>query len=697
MLLAGCKDRRTVRRLGCSAALAAVCLSWCCSALLRAALPEEPLRIVVMDPLCKRLACDCVAGYADRDYEPLSRFLEERLSRPVEVVYAESLLAPQVRKGVVHIVIGKYSAVRADSARLKLRLLSVAALSDEHGRIDHHGLFVVRQSDPARSIGDLAGRPVVLGLPESGEKHHAALSALEAFGIAPGEKLSSVESCSAAALAVVENEADAAVISGYAMPLLEGCGTVDRGALRVIGQGDAVPFITAFVAADLPAGFRRKLAAALLAAGGNPHVRRSLKSQAGFVSLPELWPQGNSSGPSWPDWRGHRRSAQSSAVPRQVRACRLLWSRTLTGPGLAGIAVAAGRVIVADKDLQMQQDIFRCLDADTGRQLWQLSYPAAGEMDFTNAARANPVICGRLVYLLGAFGHLHCVRLDSGQVVWKRHLADDFGAKVPTWGFCSTPLVVGDRLIVNPGAEHAALVALDRHTGRVLWTTPGNPPGYGSFIYANLGGREQIVGHDAISLGGWDPATGKRLWTLLPPIEGDYNVPTPVVVDHKLLVATENNGTRLYRFDSRGRIVPEPVAASEDLLPDTSTPVVWGSRVFGSSGGVVCLDLAEGLTTRWESRHESLGGYCSLVAGNGRLLVTTQDGHLFLLDAAADRCRVLWSADLFAELAPEDRETWSHPALVGNRLYVRNLLGIYCFVLDADQDGPSTTTASSSD
>ena len=132
--------------------------------------------------------------------------------------------------------------------------------------------------------------------------------------------------------------------------------------------------------------------------------------------------------------------------------------------------------------------------------------------------------------------------------------------------------MVGDSLIVNPGAPEASLVALGLYTGEVIWKTPGGPPGYGSLIVGTFGGVRQIVGYDADSLGGWDPNTGQRLWTLAPEKKGDYNVPTPVNVFGQLLVATENNGTRLYDFDSQGRILPVPVAQTRELAPAPRRP-----------------------------------------------------------------------------------------------------------------------------
>ena len=637
-----------------------------------------PLRIVVMDPLCDRLACDCVAGYARRNYGKLGEFLETQLHRKVDIAYAESLASPQVHaEEEIDLVIGKFSVVRFDAAKARLNLRTVAMLSGKDGSVTQTGLFVVRQADAARSIEGLQGRQILLGPEDSQEKRSAALAAMEAFGLAAPEKIVDRQSCNAAAMAVAEEDADAAVVSSYAMPLLEGCGTVDKGVLRIVGRTDRVPFIGVLATDRVGPAVERDLVKVLLAVGDHPELLAAMESKSGFFRLPDLQPDG------WPDWRGRGRHAISKHVPETLPPeKRLLWEHTMTGPGMSGLAVGEGCVVTADKDLDDRRDVFRCLDADTGRQLWTIVYPAAGKMDYTNSPRANPVICDRLVYLLGAFGDLHCVELDSGRIVWKKHLVNDFDAKLPMWGYSSTPLAVGRKLIVNPGAKQASIVALDRLTGELLWSTPGDPPGYASFVLAELGGQRQLVGYDAISLGGWDPDSGKRLWRLVPEFDGDFNVPTPIVVGDKLLVTTENNGTRLYGFDRQGQINPEPVAFNEDLAPDTATPVVIDGMVLASFGGLWCLDLDNGLETLWESDEDALAYHCTLIAGNGRVLVMTQSGKLYLLAASKKGFSIISTIELFQEVAETERDVWSHPALVGNRLYVRNLLGVYCFLID---------------
>lgn len=638
---------------------------------------ETSLRIVVMDPLAMQLACDCVEGYAQRDYGKLADFLEAKLQRPVQIAYGEALTSPQIGDiGTVDLIVGKFSVVTFDAKRIGIAVRPVAMLSDKDGSIMQNGLFVVRQDDAARSIEDLAGYRMLFGPDDSDEKHSAAFATLEAFDVPLPEQIQSKASCSTAALAVAENDADACVVSSYAMPLLEGCGAIEEDELRVVGVTDPVPFIGVFASDRVNEAKEQQLCQALLKVQEDGELVTGLESKSGFVRLPAITS-------TWDDWRGPRRHAISNDVPDNLPSKKqLLWSRTMTGPGMSGLAVADGYVVVADKNLDETHDIFRCLDADTGRQVWSITYPAEGEMDYTNSPRATPVIHDGLVYLLGAFGELYCVELKTGRVAWKKHLPKDFVAERPTWGYCSAPLIVDDKLIVNPGAADAALAALDRRTGELHWITPGRAPGYACFVLAKLGGVRQIVGYDATTLGGWAPDTGERLWELLPELDGDYNVPTPIVVDGKILVTTENNATRLYGFDADGRIQPKPLAVNEDLYPDTATPVVSDGMVLANFGGLMCLDIEDGLKTLWETDEDDLCDYCTLIAGNGHVLVTTQTGKLYLLNADEQRFNCVAKLDLFDDVALEDRDVWSHPALVGNRFYVRNMLAVYCFLLE---------------
>ncbi len=144
-----------------------------------------------------------------------------------------------------------------------------------------------------------------------------------------------------------------------------------------------------------------------------------------------------------------------------------------------------------------------------------------------------------------------------------------------------------------------------------------------------------------------------------------------------LVVATENNGTRAYRFTSGGVIEPDPVAQNSDLAPDSHTPVIVGDRLFGIWYRLYCLDLKNKLATVCEGENDAFGSYCSIVASADRLLITTLQGELLLVDAKADKFKLLSRLKILTD----ERGVYSHPAFVGTRMYLRGNSSIICLDL----------------
>jgi outer membrane protein assembly factor BamB len=385
---------------------------------------------------------------------------------------------------------------------------------------------------------------------------------------------------------------------------------------------------------------------------------------------------------AWTGWRGPRRDAVCPTLPQSLpKSLQMIWQHKLGGAGLGGLAATPKYVVFGDRDLDDFNDVFRCLNAADGAPVWTVTHLAVGKLDYGNTPRATPLILGDQVYLFGAFGDLHCARLETGELIWSKNLILEFGVTAKLiWGTCSSPLLADGKLIVNPGAAQASLAALGPKTGDVLWQTPGGAAGFGSPIVGGFGGVRQIVGHDRTTLGGWDIQTGQRLWSLKPPAEGDFNVPTPVQVGDRLLVGTENNGTRLYAFSTLGRIIPQPVAVNEDLAPDMSTPVVVDDRVFCVWDDLFCLDLKT-LRTLWIGKDQAFGPYAAVIGGPNRVLVIGKGGELILVDARADRFEVVSRLRVFDE---GQAEFYSHPAIVGDRLYIRGATSVVC----VDLGGP---------
>lgn len=258
-----------------------------------AAAGDSELTIVVMDPLAAPLSCPCVKGYAQRDYDKLGVFIAKKIGRPVRVHYSESLTNALVKKtgGKADVIIGKDSIVRAEAKGNKVEVTHVAGLTGKDGVTTQKGLVVVAKGDSAKSVEDLKGYAIIFGPAEADEKHGAAMALLKDLGVSVPAKPETCVACSDGATKVLdlhkEGKKVATVISSYAQPLLEGCGTIQKGDLRVVGETDAVPFVAAFVTGSLSGTERDAVKTALLEVGKDRDLCTALETKAGFVSTDE--------------------------------------------------------------------------------------------------------------------------------------------------------------------------------------------------------------------------------------------------------------------------------------------------------------------------------------------------------------------------------------------------------------------------
>ncbi|MEM6468111.1 MAG: PhnD/SsuA/transferrin family substrate-binding protein [Planctomycetota bacterium] len=250
------------------------------------------ISMVVMDPLAAPLSCPCVEGYAQRDYEALASHLESAVGCPVQVAFAESLLsALEKTDGRADIVIGKQSVVAADMLSTKLKAKPMFRLTDKSGSTEQYGMIVVGKDDPAKEVSDLEGYTIIFGPAEAEEKSGAAMALLQSAGIVIPKQLHKIdEACSDGACKVIElgpKSRTAAVISSYAQPLLEGCGTIKKGDLRVVAKTNPVPFVTLFVSDSLEPKRREMVTDSLSTVSESPEVLEALESLVGFLPVSE--------------------------------------------------------------------------------------------------------------------------------------------------------------------------------------------------------------------------------------------------------------------------------------------------------------------------------------------------------------------------------------------------------------------------
>ncbi|MCX7827461.1 MAG: PQQ-like beta-propeller repeat protein, partial [Verrucomicrobiae bacterium] len=184
----------------------------------------------------------------------------------------------------------------------------------------------------------------------------------------------------------------------------------------------------------------------------------------------------------WPRYRGAQNDGISTekgwSVAWPAEGPKQLWTLAV-GTGASSVSVSQGRLFTMGN--KSDQDIVHCLDAATGRQLWQHTYPCPlDRRQFEGGPAATPTVDGNLVYTLSHQGHLFCLDAATGKVVWQKHLLKDLGGQRSRWGYACSPLVEGNMLIVDNGGRGASTLALNKLNGSVIWKSGDDYAGYAS-------------------------------------------------------------------------------------------------------------------------------------------------------------------------------------------------------------------------
>ena len=369
-------------------------------------------------------------------------------------------------------------------------------------------------------------------------------------------------------------------------------------------------------------------------------------------------------GADWPGFRGPARDGiirgvrietdWSASPPVQ------LWRRPI-GPGWSSFAVRGD--LLYTQEQRGDDEVAACYNMTTGKPVWR-HRDAARFFESNGGAgpRATPTLRNGRVYTFGATGILNALDAGNGVVVWSRNAAAATGTKVPYWGFASSPLVVGDVVIVAAAGQ---LVAYDLASGNPRWFGPGGGVSYSSPHPVTIDGVAQILllsGAGATSVALKD---GKLLWQH--PWKGFPIVQPALTADGDVLItASGESGTRRIAVaHGPGGWTVEERWTSNGLKPYFNDFVVHKGHAFGFDGSILaCIDLEDG-KRKWKGGRYG-HGQLVLLPDQDLLLVLSEEGELALVRATPDQ---------FTEVArfpALEGKTWNHPVLVGDVLLVRN-------------------------
>jgi outer membrane protein assembly factor BamB len=365
---------------------------------------------------------------------------------------------------------------------------------------------------------------------------------------------------------------------------------------------------------------------------------------------------------------------------------RKIW-RQHVGPGWSSFAVIGNRLYTQEQ--RGPDEVVVCYDADSGKELWlHKDSTRFSEMMAGPGPRATPTFHEGKIYALGAKGLLNCLDAATGQLKWSRDIMKDSDAKLPIWGFASSPLVSNGIVTVLAGDPAGKVVlAYKANTGEPAWHAGEGAKDYHSYCSvqpARLAGVEQLVISTAAGLLALHPTRGDVLWRYNWPLgSGGSRIVQPTIIgDSDVLIGTGFGvGTRRVHLKHNGdKWTTEEVWTSKAFKPYFNDQVVCGDHGYGfDSSFLACLNLADG-KVKWKDRRYG-SGQVLLLADQNLLLVLSEQGKVALVEANPDKFNEV------ASFQALEGKTWNHPVVAHGKLFVRNGEEMACYELAPEAGG----------
>lgn len=389
----------------------------------------------------------------------------------------------------------------------------------------------------------------------------------------------------------------------------------------------------------------------------------------------------------WPTWRGLHRDGISSAeglLDRwPIQGPPLSWKIEGLGAGYSSLAIADERIFTLGH--RGGDAALLCLNLKDGGELWSASV-GPGEPNCT------PTVDDGRVYALGREGDLVCADAKTGRELWRKHLQHDFGGRMMSgWGYSESPLIDGERLICTPGGDAAVLVALDKHTGDVIWkaSAPSDAKprgadgaGYSSVVLSHACGVRQYVqltGRGLISVAADD---GTVLWSYNDIANGTANIPTPIVDgDYVFCSSGYGTGAALLKLVARGHDV---IAEEVYFLPAKTLQNHHGGMVLvdghiycghgHNQGFPICIEMKTG-EVAWRGGRGPGSGSAAVLHADGHLYFRYEDGLVALIETRPDKYVLVGTF----RPATVNGKGWPHPVIADGRLYLRDQGTLLCY------------------
>ncbi|MCP9495285.1 MAG: PQQ-binding-like beta-propeller repeat protein [Pyrinomonadaceae bacterium MAG19_C2-C3] len=380
----------------------------------------------------------------------------------------------------------------------------------------------------------------------------------------------------------------------------------------------------------------------------------------------------------WTDFRGPGRDGRYEEKTVKTNwssaGLPLLWRQPIGG-GYASFVIAENRAYTIEQ--RRGQETVAAYNMENGRELWTNTWNAEfRESMGGDGPRATPTWHEGRLYALGAAGELRCLDAKTGKMIWSRNILTDNDAENLQWGMSSSPLIVDDKVITQPGGTSGkSIVAYNKLTGAPVWKVLNDVQSYTSPMLVTLAGKRQILAITARRIVGLASEDGSLLWDYGWANGAGINVSQPIVVDKNrvFLSAGYGKGAALIEVSGSGKnFTARKLWENNQMKNKFNSSVLHNGFIYGLDEGIMtCIDVATG-ERRWKGGRY---GYGQVLLASNHLIVTTDGGEIVLVKATPDA-----HAEVAKFSALEGR-TWNNPAIADGRLLVRNATQMACYNL----------------
>lgn len=361
----------------------------------------------------------------------------------------------------------------------------------------------------------------------------------------------------------------------------------------------------------------------------------------------------------WPNYRGpnHDGISKESGWTTEwpANGPKILW-KAKVGMGFSGVVVANGQAYTQGN--ASDQDTIFCFDANTGDSKWKHTYAAPLDAKYyEGGTSATPTVDGDKVYTISKRGILHCLNAADGKVVWTKNLQEELGAKIPEWGFATSFLIQGDLALLNFGS---AGTALDKKTGKVVWSSGPEESGYATPVPFDASGERAVLlaaKRDVIAVKVKD---GKELWRFPWKTQYDVNAAAPILSGSKVFISSGyNRGAGVFDVSKNPA---EKVWENKNLRNHMASSVLWEGHLYGVDENQLRCVVFDTGEVKWTDK---VSGKGTLSMADGKLLVLSERGELLVANPSPAGFKPIVRAQVVGG------KCWTAPTLANGKIYVR--------------------------